>query len=218
MAAAKRQARPRKQQERSARTKRALVQATIDLMIERGYAQLTVTEIAKRAGVSSGARVHHFTTKNDLILAALEHSYQESILKGRKSVRRLGQAKNPIRALFANLMDLYFDPFFLSSLEVVLSSRMEPAMAKRLRRVIGNYHTGIRDVWVEALIQSGFAKENVDTVYATVLDTVRGMAMTSSWNTGQAARNKRQARYVEALLMEAYAPATATQQRRRGAA
>jgi AcrR family transcriptional regulator len=217
MAAAKRPTRPRKQQERSARTKRALVQATIDLMVERGYSQLTVTEVAKRAGVSSGARVHHFTTKNDLILAALEHSYQESILKGRKSVRRLGQAKNPIRALFANLMDLYFDPFFLSSLEVVLNTRMEPAMTKRLHRVIGDYHTGIREVWVEALLQCGFAKDSVDAVYATVLDTVRGMAMTSSWNKDQA-RNKRQARFVEAMLMETYAPAAATPQRRRGAA
>jgi len=217
MAAAKRPARPRKQQERSARTRRALVQATIDLMVERGYAQLTVTEIARRAGVSSGARVHHFTTKNDLILAALEHSYQESILKGRQSVRRLGQAKNPIRALFANLMDLYFDPFFLSSLEVVLSARMEPAMAKRLRQVIGNYHTGIREVWVEALVERGFAKDSADAVYATVLDTVRGMAMTSSWNPDDA-RNKRQARFVEALLIEAYAPREAGPQRRRGAA
>jgi len=217
MAGAKRPARPRKQQERSARTRRALVQATIDLMVERGYAQLTVTAIAKRAGVSSGARVHHFTTKNDLILAALEHSYRESILKGRKSVRRLGQARNPIRALFANLMDLYFDPFFLSSLEVVLSARMEPAMAERLRQVIGRYHTGIREVWVEALVERGFATESADAVYATVLDTVRGMAMTASWNPDHA-RNKRQARLVETLLMEVYAPPAIARQGRRGAA
>lgn len=216
MSRSKDAARPRKQQERSARTKRALVQATIDLMIERGYSQLTVTEIARRAGVSSGARVHHFTTKNELVLAALRHSYQESILKGRKSVQRLGQAKNPIRALFVNLMDLYFDPFFLSSLEVVLSARMERALAKRLHQVIGAYHEEIRSVWVDALIQHGFAQDHAATVYAVVLDTVRGMAMTSSWNADHA-RNKHQARLLEDLLMEAYAP-TAARQRRRGAA
>lgn len=216
MAAVKRPPQPRKQQERSARTKRALVQATIDLMVERGYSQLTVTEIAKRAGVSSGARVHHFSTKNDLVLAALKHSYQESIVKGRKSVHRLSQAKNPIRALFANLMDLYFDPFFLSSLELVLSTRMEPVLSKQLRQVIGAYHETIRDVWVEALIQNRYARQDASAIYAMVLDTVRGMAMTSSWNP-DTARNKRQARQVEALLMEAYAP-TGAAQSRRGAA
>ncbi|MBA0124925.1 TetR/AcrR family transcriptional regulator [Haloechinothrix sp. YIM 98757] len=63
----------RTQAERSAHTRAALLDATIDCLIELGYARTSVHEICARAGVSKGAQQHHFTTKADLMAAAVEH-------------------------------------------------------------------------------------------------------------------------------------------------
>lgn len=63
----------RTQAERSAQTRTALLDATVDCLIELGYARTSVHEICARAGVSKGAQQHHFTTKADLMAAAVEH-------------------------------------------------------------------------------------------------------------------------------------------------
>src|SRR5919109_2573967 len=63
----------RTNQERSATTQAAILQATIEQLAEHGYGRTTTVEVAERAGVSRGALVHHFSTRSDLVLAALEY-------------------------------------------------------------------------------------------------------------------------------------------------
>ena len=65
----------RTQQERSTRARALLLDATIDCLVELGYAHTTVIEISERAGVSRGAQQHHFTTKAELMTSALEHLF-----------------------------------------------------------------------------------------------------------------------------------------------
>ncbi|MDV6012923.1 TetR/AcrR family transcriptional regulator [Haloechinothrix sp. LS1_15] len=63
----------RTQAERSAHTRTALLDATIDCLIELGYARTSLHEICARAGVTKGAQQHHFSTKAELMAAAVEH-------------------------------------------------------------------------------------------------------------------------------------------------
>src|SRR5271167_1148497 len=64
------------QEERSAETRRRLLDATVACLFERGYAGTTTTEIARRAGVSRGAQLHHFPKKDELVVSALEHLFE----------------------------------------------------------------------------------------------------------------------------------------------
>ena len=50
-----------------------LLDATVDCLVERGFAGTSTTLVSERAGVSRGAQLHHFPTKNDLVVAAVEH-------------------------------------------------------------------------------------------------------------------------------------------------
>jgi AcrR family transcriptional regulator len=61
------------QQERTERTRELLLDATIDCLVELGYARTSTNEICRRAGVSRGAQQHHFATKADLMACAVEH-------------------------------------------------------------------------------------------------------------------------------------------------
>jgi AcrR family transcriptional regulator len=74
-AASRRNARPvrRSNVQRSAEMQTRILRATIDCLIAYGYAELTTTMVAEHAEVSRGAFLHHFRTKEDLVLAAVEH-------------------------------------------------------------------------------------------------------------------------------------------------
>ncbi|HWE54017.1 MAG TPA: helix-turn-helix domain-containing protein [Acidimicrobiales bacterium] len=50
-------------QQRAIETRDALLDAALDCLIERGYAETTTIETARQAGVSRGAQQHHFPTK-----------------------------------------------------------------------------------------------------------------------------------------------------------
>ena len=50
-----------------------LMDATIECLVEHGFGGTSTTLISERAGVSRGAQLHHFPTKNDLVVAAVEH-------------------------------------------------------------------------------------------------------------------------------------------------
>jgi len=50
-----------------------LLNATIDALVQFGYAGATVSRIADAASVTRGAQVHHYPLKADLVIAAVQH-------------------------------------------------------------------------------------------------------------------------------------------------
>lgn len=51
-----------------------LVETMSDLLWERGYADTSPRDVRERSGVGQGSMYHHFPTKRDLALAALERN------------------------------------------------------------------------------------------------------------------------------------------------
>lgn len=67
----------RTQQQRREATRTRLMNATIESLIDCGYYGATTLDIERRAGVSRGARLHHFPTKASLLAAAVDHLYDQ---------------------------------------------------------------------------------------------------------------------------------------------
>jgi len=67
------------QQERSIRTKEAIVRAAMKLFSEKGYHQTNTKEIAAAAGVSTGSFYSYFVDKKAVFIDAL-HVYAEEIM------------------------------------------------------------------------------------------------------------------------------------------
>src|SRR5262245_16659803 len=64
---------PRTQQQRREETRRALLDAAVESLIEVGFARTTTLEVQRRADVSRGALLHHFPSKAELLVAAVDH-------------------------------------------------------------------------------------------------------------------------------------------------
>jgi len=119
----------RTQEEKSASTRERLLDATIDCVIELGYARTTTTEIAERAGLSRGAMLHHYPARAELVAAAIEHL----------AIRRIGEfvaaaARLPDDAtLYDHVVDLLWEQFesktFDAALELQMAARTDADLA-----------------------------------------------------------------------------------------
>ncbi|CTQ61966.1 MAG: transcriptional regulator BetI [Roseibium album] len=75
-----------------AERRRSLIDATVDAIHERGYSDITMAQIAKRAGVSGGLVHHYFGSKDQLLAATMRHLLTEL---GRAIRDKLAKAETP---------------------------------------------------------------------------------------------------------------------------
>ena len=57
-------------QQRAA-TRQAIIDATIDCLVEDGYATLTTRRVADRVGIAQSTVMHHFETREALLVEAV---------------------------------------------------------------------------------------------------------------------------------------------------
>lgn len=120
-----RPAQPRRSQaQRTATTRTTLLDATLDSLVELGYARTTTQGIAARAGLSRGAQLHHFPTKELLVVAAVEH-----LAMKRDDEIRATQDRGRALELLA---DTFTGPLFLAALELWVAARTDPALRTAL--------------------------------------------------------------------------------------
>jgi AcrR family transcriptional regulator len=65
--------RRRTRAEQRALTRRALLDATVETLVEQGYAELTTRNVAERAGVAQSTFMHYFPTRDAFLIEAVEH-------------------------------------------------------------------------------------------------------------------------------------------------
>ena len=126
---------PQANSERSAATRTKLLDATIDALVDVGWAGTSTTEVVRRAGVSRGAQVHHYPTKQELVLAAVEHL----LLRRVEEFATAFEGLDPQRRTHAVALDLLwqhcFGPSFEAWLELAVAARSDPLLHGRLVEV-----------------------------------------------------------------------------------
>src|SRR5579863_774541 len=123
------------QEERSAETRRRLLDATVACLFERGYAGTTTTEIASRAGVSRGAQLHHFPRKDELVVSALEHVFELRLAEMSAAIAEPppGNREHRVTVIIDAMWPMFKGPTFYAWLELVVASRTDPALNDAVR-------------------------------------------------------------------------------------
>src|SRR5262245_15847698 len=67
-----------------------LIEATIDSLAKRGYSDTTMADVADGAGLSRGIVNFHFESKEKLLVATLQHMYDEYAAHWRAALRKAG--------------------------------------------------------------------------------------------------------------------------------
>jgi AcrR family transcriptional regulator len=148
--------------ERSAATQSRLLDATIECLVELGWAGTSTTEVVRRAGVSRGAQVHHFPAKEDLVLAALDHLLTRRIQEFEATFARLPADQRSPGAAMRLLYEHCFRDTFAAWLELVVASRTDPALHERFMQVeerfFDNALATFRAMFPDAAADQSFAR------------------------------------------------------------
>ena len=77
-------------QERKQRTRQALLDAALDLLGDRGFANLSLREVAKQAGIVPTAFYRHFASMDELGVALVEESMRSlrQMIRSARATRR----------------------------------------------------------------------------------------------------------------------------------
>lgn len=172
----------RTQAERSAETKEKILRATIDLLYEYGNSRLTTAMVDELAGVSSGARFHHYPSKIDLLVEATRYTYDLAAMLGRKRADQARGSANPLKDYVNDCLSVYFDWPFITALEVVITARTDTVLMDRLRPVLDAFHHIMRATWTDALVDAGYEPSMANEDLAMALNLIRGMAVNRIWH------------------------------------
>ncbi|GAA2983839.1 TetR/AcrR family transcriptional regulator [Actinokineospora diospyrosa] len=196
----------RTQQERSEQTREALLDATIGCLVELGYARTTVQEICLRAGVSRGAQQHHFTTKAELMTAALEHLFARLTRQLREAAVDLPPGPARVTQGIDLLWEAYSGTLSTAAVELWVAARTDPELRETLRPVDRALGHATLELYREAAGVE-LPEAELETLLLLSVNLVRGLALDAMIG-GDAGRRGRLLEEWKATALERYTSAS----------
>lgn len=115
-------------------TRRALIEATVRCLVEEGYAALTTRRVAERAGVAQSTLMHHFETREALLLEAVTDLAMR-LAQGVLQEIDLGALHRPERreAVLDQAWREFTSPQALAAAQLWIAAWSEPELAATMR-------------------------------------------------------------------------------------
>lgn len=180
----------RSQAERSAATREALLDAAIECLIDEGYASTTTQAVALRAGLSRGAHLHHFQTRNALVAAAVEALAQRWLGELRAATAGLPEGPDRTLAGLDLLWAHYASPLYQGALDLWTDARSDDELRGILlevERLLDRETLELAHVLFPEVAETGEFEELIQFAVATV----RGLATLDLLHPG-GERNRQQ--------------------------
>ena len=144
-------------------------------MLKRGYLGLRIAEVARMAGISRGALLHHFPTKDALAASAIERGYEKLAERTLSRVALLSSAEDPLRVMIADTKEFFFSEFFFLLVDMCRSEAKEVSTPSR--QASRKFRVPIEDAWIKALRAGGMPESVASDAVWLTMSIVRGLAV-----------------------------------------
>jgi AcrR family transcriptional regulator len=126
-----------------------LLDAAVECLWSDGYAAVTTTDIARGAGVSRGALLHHFPTKAALMAAAVEHLLQRRMREFGDVLADVAPNVDRLDAAVDVVWTMFEGPAFVAWVELWIAARTNPDLAATMADVDRRFTDESRLMFVE---------------------------------------------------------------------
>lgn len=168
----------RTQDQRSKETRRLLLAATVQMLMDVGYANTSTAGIAKRAGVSRGAQTHHYPSKMALIVAATEEMFANFAAGLEALAADLRSGALDYDSFFEAVWDeVLHGDWFYSSLEIIVAARGDDELRHQLAPLILDLHERLEEIWSRTFVAVDPDIVTARVALNLVLNVFRGMAV-----------------------------------------
>lgn len=167
----------RTQRQRREETVTRLLDASIDTIIEVGYARASAALIAKRAEVSDGALFRHFPTMGDFMAATAREVMRRQLELFTKRVAAIPAADSVLETALMVLRDITANPTNAVMYELLIAARTDDKLKATLREVLAEYAAKINEIASTVPGSDGFPPDGFATLVATLTNAFDGAAI-----------------------------------------
>jgi AcrR family transcriptional regulator len=186
------------QEERTRAMRRRLLEATLRCLVERGWSGTSTTLVSERAGVSRGAQLHHFPTKADLVVAAVEHIATLRRDELAEAAAGLPRGKHRTREVLELLGEHFTADVFAAALELWVAARTDPALLAAVEPLERQTGRETHRLTVEMLDVDESQPGARELVQAT-LDLIRGLGLANTISDDSGRRKQILDRWADLL-------------------
>lgn len=162
--------------DKSRRTKQLLLDATIDSIIEIGYARTSMQELCTRAGVSRGAQLHHFPTKAKIMAAAVEQLADKQLARVRERTERVPVGERRVEVAVDLMLHGFTGRLAQASLELWIAARTDPELLASLAPVERELTQRTKE-FARGLMGDAIDEQAFETLFGLTVLAMRGIAL-----------------------------------------
>lgn len=169
---------PQKQSDRTANTRAAILEATVALLGERGYASTSTRLAAERAGISLGALQHHFRTKAELSVEAMRFVTDRLAREFVAATPLSGDELTRYEEILDRLWIVFRGPSSAAGVEIQMAARTDTDLQEPVRQLHEHINKLIHESAGELLPEMAASPE-FPAFFQLTLSSLRGLASTS---------------------------------------
>ncbi|MCV7284857.1 TetR/AcrR family transcriptional regulator [Mycolicibacterium wolinskyi] len=170
----------RTQQQRREETVARLLDASIDTIIDVGYAKASAAVIARRAKVSDGALFRHFPTMGDFMAATGREVMRRQLELFTKRVTEIPAEQPALEAVLTILRDVTGNDTNTVMYELMVAARTDEKLKAALRDMLGEYATNIYETARTVPGSEQFPEDVFTAAVAILINTFDGAAIVRS--------------------------------------
>lgn len=162
--------------QRLSETRARLLDAVLETVAQCGFTATSTTEVARRSGLTRGAQLHHFGTKDQMMVAAVEHlATRTRAINMEARLAHLGSGRERLGAALTIMSQMFLGPGPAAYVELWVASRAHPELRPALLDLdIGNRDM-VRALFGEELLARGGPQ--FDGLLDLIMYALRGMAL-----------------------------------------
>jgi AcrR family transcriptional regulator len=153
-----------------------LLEASAELLTERGYSHLATAAVAERAGVAHGTLFKHFATKSELMAATAEHVLEDVIGEFLRTAQDFAGQTEAIDQALGAVWSLFRSDRLQATLELYVAARTDESLRGALRPIFATHRSAFLSA-ARALLPSTADAAHFESTVTGILATLLGGAL-----------------------------------------
>ncbi len=199
---------PRRRVDRSADSRALILNAAVNCLAEKGYSDTTTLAIQARAGVSRGRLLHHFPSRDALLVAAAQHLAMNRLIDGEQWGAEFpanpsgvpGGDRERVVAATTRCWETFDQPYFWAAVELWVACRTRPELRETLRPEEHRLGAAIRQTVAAMYGPKLAAHPNFPAVRDLLFTSMRGVALTYTFDAREHAADRHLPIWIDAAI------------------
>jgi AcrR family transcriptional regulator len=200
----------RTQEERRTATRQAILEAATQRLVDGGLDGVTIASVAKTAGLSTGAVIHHFDNKLELILALTRHLSDSSKDLVVHRTDPAAPIEERVDQMIDTIMEMATEPVARAQFELHTAARVDPALAEQLLLLNERSAEVYVAEMVEVLLEANVELVRIQAAVELALCAAIGLSLLTISGTDPAIEARMAASLKAHILQEIEQAASAT--------